>query len=65
MSANPQDKSRPAAVLVHGAFAESASWNEVIRRVQDQGYTAIAAANPLRGVAGDAEFCSTAALRRS
>ena len=56
MSTNPQDGSRPTVVLVHGAFAESASWNGVIRRLQDQGYTAIAAANPLRGVAGDAEF---------
>jgi hypothetical protein len=25
MSANPQDGSRPTVVLVHGAFAESAS----------------------------------------
>jgi dienelactone hydrolase len=55
MSTNPQDGSRPTVVLVHGAFAESASWNDVIRRLQDQGYTVIAAANPLRSVAGDAE----------
>jgi hypothetical protein len=53
MSANPQDGSRPTVVLVHGAFAESASWNDVIRRLQDQGCTVIAAANPLRSVAGD------------
>ncbi len=33
---------------LHGAF-ESASCNAVIRRLQDQGYAAIAAANPLRG----------------
>jgi pimeloyl-ACP methyl ester carboxylesterase len=59
MSTNPQDGSRPAVVLVHGAFAESASWNEVIRRLQDQGYTAIAAANPLRSVAGDAQFVAS------
>ena len=41
---------------MHGALAESASWNSVIRRLHDQGYTVIAAANPLRSVAGDAEF---------
>jgi hypothetical protein len=41
---------------VHGAFAESARWNSVIGRLQEEGYTAIAAANPLRSVAGDAEF---------
>ena len=55
MSTNPQDGSQPTVVLVHGAFAESASWNGVIRRLQEEGYTAIAAANPLRSVAGDAE----------
>jgi pimeloyl-ACP methyl ester carboxylesterase len=55
MSMNPQDGSQPTVVLVHGAFAESASWNGVIRRLQEEGYTAIAAANPLRSVAGDAE----------
>src|SRR5918998_3712097 len=55
LSANPQDGSRPTVVLVHGAFAESASWNGVIGRLQDQGYTVIAAANPLRSVARDAE----------
>jgi pimeloyl-ACP methyl ester carboxylesterase len=41
---------------VHGAFAESASWNDVIGRLQDQGYTVIAAANPIRSVSGDAQF---------
>jgi pimeloyl-ACP methyl ester carboxylesterase len=55
MSENQQDGSQPTVVLVHGAFAESASWNGVIRRLQEEGYTAIAAANPLRSVAGDAE----------
>ena len=55
MSTNLQDGSRPTVVLVHGAFAESASWNGVIDRLQDQGYTVIAAANPLRSVTGDAE----------
>ncbi len=59
MSANPQNGPQPTVVLVHGAFAESASWNDVIPRLQDQGYTAIAAANPLRSVAGDAEFLAS------
>jgi pimeloyl-ACP methyl ester carboxylesterase len=39
MSMNPQDGSRPTVVLVHGAFAEFASWNDVIGRLQEQGYT--------------------------
>jgi pimeloyl-ACP methyl ester carboxylesterase len=59
MSANPQDGSRPTVVLVHGAFAESASWNDVIVRLQDQGYTVIAAAIPIRSVSGDAEFLAS------
>jgi pimeloyl-ACP methyl ester carboxylesterase len=59
VSETQQDGSQPTIVLVHGAFAESASWNDLIRRLQDQGYTAIAAANPLRSVAGDAESVSS------
>ena len=59
MSTNPQDGSRPTVVLVHGAFAESASWNVVIARLQDQGYTVIAAANPIRSVSGDAKFLAS------
>jgi pimeloyl-ACP methyl ester carboxylesterase len=42
-------------VLVHGAFAESASWDRVIRHLEDAGHDAIAAANPLRGLAADAQ----------
>jgi pimeloyl-ACP methyl ester carboxylesterase len=51
-TAAPQDK--PTVVLVHGAFAESSSWNDVIAELGADGYRAIAAANPLRGVASDA-----------
>ena len=47
---------KPTIVLVHGAFAESASWNGVISRLQARGVTAVAAANPLRGLAGDAAY---------
>ena len=46
---------RPTVVLVHGAFAESSSWDGVIDRLLDAGHPAIAAANPLRGLASDAE----------
>lgn len=60
MSTNPQDgSSRPTVVLVHGAFAESASWSAVIGRLQEQGYTAIAAPNHLRSLSGDAESVAT------
>ena len=45
---------QPTIVLVHGAFAESASWSSVIDSLVDSGQLAIAAANPLRGLATDA-----------
>lgn len=43
-------------VLVHGAFAESASWNQVAQRLQGDGFHVVAAANPLRGVQADAQY---------
>lgn len=46
----------PTVVLVHGAFAESASWNPVIERLHGHGVDAVAAANPLRSVSGDAAY---------
>ena len=45
-------------VLVHGAFAESASWDRVIDRLLEAGHPVIAAANPLRGLAADAASVS-------
>ncbi|KRE00683.1 alpha/beta hydrolase [Bosea sp. Root670] len=45
---------RPTIILVHGAFAESASWNAVVSRLNKSGYRAIAAANPLRSLKADA-----------
>ena len=46
----------PTVVLVHGAFADSASWNGVIAQLRRDGYPVIAVANPLRSLAGDAAF---------
>src|SRR3712207_1677545 len=46
----------PTVVLVHGAFADSSSWNGVIAQLRQDGYPVIAVANPLRSLAGDAEF---------
>src|SRR6185503_6799330 len=48
----------PTIVLVHGAFAESASWDRVLRHLHDAGHDAIAAANPLRSLASDAQSVS-------
>jgi pimeloyl-ACP methyl ester carboxylesterase len=49
---------RPTIVLVHGAFAESASWDRVIDPLVAEGHRVIAAANPLRGLAADAAAVS-------
>jgi pimeloyl-ACP methyl ester carboxylesterase len=45
-------------VLVHGAFAESASWDHVIDPLVAEGHRVVAAANPLRGLAADAASVS-------
>src|SRR3954470_8744438 len=49
---------RPTIVLVHGAFAESASWDSVVDRLLAEGLPVVAAANPLRGLAADAQSVS-------
>jgi pimeloyl-ACP methyl ester carboxylesterase len=50
---------KPTIVLVHGAFADSSSWNGVIADLQRDGYTVVAAANPLRGIASDATYVAS------
>ncbi|MEU8605888.1 alpha/beta fold hydrolase [Streptomyces parvulus] len=50
---------RPTVVLVHGAFADSSSWNEVVSLLQRDGYRVIALANPLRGLTSDARYLSS------
>jgi pimeloyl-ACP methyl ester carboxylesterase len=52
--ASAQDK--PTVVLVHGAFAESFSWNGVLTKLIAKGYRVVAAANPLRGAKSDAVY---------
>ncbi|GGT47410.1 alpha/beta fold hydrolase [Nonomuraea spiralis] len=47
---------QPVVLLVHGAFAESASWNRVIQRLRGNQLTTVAVANPLRSVEGDATY---------
>jgi pimeloyl-ACP methyl ester carboxylesterase len=49
---------QPTIVLVHGAFAESSSWDRVIEPLATAGHPVIAAANPLRGLASDAAAVS-------
>lgn len=49
------DTTKPTIVLVHGAFADSSSWNGVTRILENDGYRVVAAANPLRSLKGDAQ----------
>src|SRR5262249_38733251 len=44
---------KPTIVLVHGAWADGSSWNEVTRRLQTTGYTVAVPPNPLRSLSGD------------
>ncbi len=46
---------KPTIVFVHGAFAESSSWEGVIAQLLAEGYPVSAAANPLRRVQVDAD----------
>src|SRR4051812_9518833 len=48
----------PTIALVHGAFAESSSWDRVVDLLLDDGHPVIAVANPLRGLAADAAAVS-------
>ena len=53
-AAHAQPPAKPFIVLVHGAFADSSSWNAVIPILRRDGYFVIALENPLRGVRSDA-----------
>ncbi|MGH3210418.1 MAG: alpha/beta fold hydrolase, partial [Trebonia sp.] len=49
---------KPTIVLVHGAWADSSSWNAVVEQLQALGYTVDAPPNPLRGVSEDSAYLS-------
>jgi len=57
--AQPPTQQKPTIVLIHGAFADASSWNAVIDRLQDKGYTVAAPPNPLRGLVTDAPYVSS------
>lgn len=59
LSGAAAEPAKPTVVLVHGAFADSSSWNGVIAALQAKGYPVVAAANPLRSVAADAAYVSS------
>src|SRR5260370_12180274 len=50
---------KPSIVLIHGALADGSSWSGVIKRLQQQGYTVYAPANPLRGLTSDSAYIAS------
>ncbi len=52
--------SSPTVALVHGAFADSAGWNDVVARLLADGIKAQAVSNPLRGLHADAAYVASA-----
>jgi pimeloyl-ACP methyl ester carboxylesterase len=55
----PDAGSRPTVVLVHGAFADASSWNGVVTRLQQQGYTVVAPALGMRGLGSDSAYLAS------
>jgi pimeloyl-ACP methyl ester carboxylesterase len=49
----------PTVVLVHGGFADASYWVPVIRELQASDLRVLAPANPLRGLASDAEYIAS------
>jgi pimeloyl-ACP methyl ester carboxylesterase len=58
-AAPPTAPKKPTIVLVHGAFAGSSSWNNVIGELASHGYPLVAAAVPLRSLKGDAAYVAS------
>lgn len=50
---------KPTVVLVHGAWADASSWGGVVQRLQHDGYTVAAVANPLRSLSGDSAYLAS------
>src|SRR5439155_24623529 len=49
----------PTTVLVHGGFADASFWAPVIRELHASDLPVLAPANPLRGLASDAEYIAS------
>ena len=47
---------KPTIVLLHGAWADTSSWDGVIRRLQADGYTVYAPPDPLQGLPYDSAY---------
>ncbi|SNS02361.1 Pimeloyl-ACP methyl ester carboxylesterase [Geodermatophilus saharensis] len=52
--------SAPTVALVHGAFADSAGWNDVVAQLLAAGVRVRAVSNPLRGIEFDSAYVGSA-----
>lgn len=52
--------SRLTVALIHGAFADSSGWNDVVEQLQAAGIAAQAISNPLRGITPDTTYVASA-----
>ncbi|HKE36820.1 MAG TPA: alpha/beta hydrolase, partial [Candidatus Baltobacteraceae bacterium] len=50
---------KPTIVIVHGAFTDASSWNDVVELLLKQGYNVIVPPNPLRGVTADSAYIAS------
>lgn len=59
MSRQPTTPPPLTVVLVHGAFADTSSWNGVVERLQAADVQVAAPPNPLRGIAHDSAYIAS------
>ena len=52
--------SGPTIALVHGAFADSSGWNDVVTHLLAEGMAVRAISNPLRGISSDTAYVASA-----
>jgi pimeloyl-ACP methyl ester carboxylesterase len=56
---------KPTIVLIHGAWADGASWNAVSTELQGRGFTVFTPPNLLHGVEGDAAYVASFIAQRT
>ena len=54
------NSAQPTVLLVHGAFADSSGWSDVVTQLLADGVRVRAVANPLRGITHDAAYVASA-----
>ncbi|QWP74975.1 alpha/beta hydrolase [Lysobacter sp. K5869] len=54
-AAQPREPDAPTAILVHGAFADGASWDKVVPILRNWGMRAVAVHEPLSSLSDDAD----------